>query len=101
MKYKKAKFPIDEAGKLWIKGWCWGAVGKKYGYHGDTIKKWVTKSFSIDEYKKAHESHQDRHFPYCPKCFSNSKSAKKKKNKIKAREIQESMFNLKDKDVKE
>lgn len=35
----KQQIPIEEAIRLWSNGWCWEALGKKYGFYKDTVKK--------------------------------------------------------------
>ncbi|MEA2036842.1 MAG: hypothetical protein U9O94_05000 [Nanoarchaeota archaeon] len=73
----KVKFNENEALKLWKKGWCWGALGEKYGYHKRTIKKYVAEFASIEEYSEANRLHCKNHRPFCPLCCP--KEAQKRK----------------------
>lgn len=81
VKYKrKAEFPIVEARKLWARGWCWRALGNKYGYAGTTIKKWVRIKSTGKEYRKAHDTHNENHYPHCKFCYKNSQKARINRN---------------------
>lgn len=79
----KAEFPIKEARMLWAEGYCWNALGKKYGYTGQTIKKWVGIESTEKEYNKAHKQHCKNHYPYCEFCYGESEKAQMIKNQRK------------------
>jgi len=57
----------DEAVKLWKSGWCWNALGDKYGCSGETVKS----RFSIDDKNKFDLQQRHNHFKNCPKCHKH------------------------------
>jgi hypothetical protein len=71
---KRADFNTKEAYELWQKGWCYRALGEKYGYSRGTIKKYIhlemeiTKQFGGVKKADAVEAHRINHGLHCPLC---------------------------------
>jgi len=61
----KAKFNIPEAKVLWVNGWCFNGLGKKYGYSKWTIKKYVKPLVKESEWLSHHKNHRN-----CPFCYN-------------------------------
>lgn len=63
---KKAIFNIIDALDKWEHGWCWNAIGDKYGYSGRTIKKYTKLAYiNLSRSRKWHERN---HQKSCSKC---------------------------------
>ena len=63
---QRAKFNKEEARQLWIDGWCWRALGEKYGCHAITVKKYIKMLTESDR-----DSHRNKHNYECPLCRIN------------------------------